>query len=147
LVFGGFDNAMTFPQSVGFLISSLVNLLFIERKTNLIKLMKEKKTYHYILVGSIQGIYNVALILSLSFGDIGGSVISPLAQLSTIVATLMGMYYLKEERKYPYNLITLVGCGLIAVGMIMACMHNVYFPKPDDSVSASIVSQHFKLLQ
>jgi glucose uptake protein len=105
-----------FPQTLGMFIPACI-FMYIRGKKDNINYFKEKKTYQNMVPGSFQAIGNLFLIFSILLNT--NAIAAPLTELSVVVATLLGMFYLKEKKVKPFQAITLIGLGLIVIGSLL----------------------------
>lgn len=100
------------PQSVGMFIAAL---LFSLREKDVKKF--DPKTFKNILAGLAWGIGNFGLFVS--SGEVGIATSFALSQLNVVVATLGGIYLLKEEKTTKERVFVFMGIGLIVVAGFM----------------------------
>lgn len=100
------------PQSVGMFIAAL---LFSLREKDVKKL--DPRTFKNILAGIAWGIGNFGLFVS--SGEVGIATSFALSQLNVVVATLGGIYLLKEEKTTKERVFVFMGIGLIVVAGFM----------------------------
>jgi glucose uptake protein len=115
-----------FPQTLGMLICAIVAIYIYDSKygfkhstiTPKTPFIYNKKVCLNMLPGSLQAIGNLATIFSTFLN--GNAIASPLNQMSVVIATLFGVFYMKERKPQPYMTTTFVGLSLIALGALMS---------------------------
>ncbi|TCI24730.1 MULTISPECIES: GRP family sugar transporter [unclassified Exiguobacterium] len=100
------------PQSLGMFIAAL---LFSLREKDVKKF--DPKTFKNIFAGLAWGIGNFGLFVS--SGEVGIATSFALSQLNVVVATLGGIYLLKEEKTSKERVFVFMGIGLIVVAGFM----------------------------
>jgi glucose uptake protein GlcU len=105
-----------FPQTLGMFVPALIMLLLTNKKEQE-NYFIDKKTYLNMIPGCFQAVGNLFLIISILVNT--NAVASPLSEFSIVVATLLGMFYLKEKKPKPFNTITLIGLTLIFTGALL----------------------------
>lgn len=97
------------PQGIGVLIGSYV----LSKKEHKGKLFSEKIIYH-IITGCIFAIGNITLMIS---NELNGLAIGfTLTQMNVVIATLGGMFILKEEKTKKELIYVLLGLLLVVIG-------------------------------
>lgn len=97
------------PQGIGVLIGSYV----LSKKEYNGKLFSEKIIYH-IITGCIFAIGNITLMIS---NELNGLAIGfTLTQMNVVIATLGGMFILKEEKTKKELIYVLLGLLLVVIG-------------------------------
>jgi glucose uptake protein len=111
-----------FPQSLGMLLCALIGIIIYSKKQNQPQFLKnsllDKKTFLNMIPGSLQAIGNLATIFSIYLN--GNAIASPLNQMSVVIATMFGIFYLKEKKEKPYMTMTFIGLSLITIGSLMS---------------------------
>ncbi|MDR2654389.1 MAG: GRP family sugar transporter [Mycoplasmataceae bacterium] len=122
LFLSGFDKGIMFPQSLGMLLCALIGIIIYSKKQNQPQFLKnsllDKKTFLNMIPGSLQAIGNLATIFSIYLN--GNAIASPLNQMSVVIATMFGIFYLKEKKEKPYMTMTFIGLSLITIGSLMS---------------------------
>jgi glucose uptake protein GlcU len=126
-----FDKGMMFPQSLGMFIAAgatiSITTLMKMRKNNVslvqeekvvLNIFKDKRTYLNLIPGLLQAVGNLLLLVSILLN--GNTIAEPLTNLSVVIATLLGIFYMKEKKVQPYMTTTILGLVLIVIGSL-AC--------------------------
>lgn len=100
------------PQSIGMFIAGL---LFSLREKDVKRF--DSKTFKNIFAGIAWGIGNFGLFVS--SGEVGIATSFALSQLNVVVATLGGIYLLKEEKTSKERVFVFMGIGLIVIAGFM----------------------------
>lgn len=101
-----------FPQMLGVFIAAIVYSLFTDRKALL-----EKKSWQTSVIGLTFSISALAYIFSGQGNGVATAYI--ITQLNVVVATLGGMFILKESKTPKELKATLAGLALIVIGSII----------------------------
>jgi glucose uptake protein len=109
-----------FPQTIGMIIPAFIAIIVFSKKnkTPVASSILNKKVYLNLIPGGLQAIGNLATIFSTLIN--GNAIASPLNQMSVVIATLFGIFYMKEKKPQPYMTTTIVGLALIAIGALMS---------------------------
>ncbi|WP_265455257.1 GRP family sugar transporter [Enterococcus sp. HY326] len=104
--------AIFFPQMLGVFLGALIYVLVTDRKA-----IVEKTSWQTSLVGLTFSISALAYIFSAQENGVATAFI--ITQLNVVVATLGGMFFLKEKKSPRELRSTLIGLALIVVGSII----------------------------
>ena len=102
-----------FPQALGMLVGAIGYLLFSKQTAAL----KEAASWKNIASGVVFSVAALSYILSAQLNGIATGFV--LAQLSVVIATLGGIFILKEKKDQAELIATIAGLTIIVVGEII----------------------------
>lgn len=116
-----FDQGNMFPQSLGMVLCAsifcIVKYFVHDKKNNIGFTFCQKATYKNMITGIFQANGNLFFFVAIAM--IGTVYASPLSQVGVVVATLLGVFWLKERKVHPYDYIVYIGLVLIVAGAII----------------------------
>lgn len=105
--------ALFLPQALGMVIAASLYLLFTGQKNE----FKTPTSWHHLISGFIFSVAALTYILSAHLNGIATGFI--LAQLSVVIATLGGIFILKENKSKKQFIAIIIGLVLIVLGEVI----------------------------